>query len=359
MAEEEDAEKPFDPSPSKYQKAREEGDIARSLDLVTAFSYTSFLIALAVFSGNLTASFHRLFTDSMGGLVPASASAGNAFGVAGTALIAFLPALAAIFAAPFAGALIGVSLQNALLFTPKRIKPKLSKISPLSNVKNKFGRNGLFEFFKSFVKLLIFGSVFAAFFAFGFERFIGLFHFDFRGSYAEIGWISFRFCLYCTAVMSAIGIIDYLWQVVELKRRNMMSYREVKEEHKSQEGDAYLKRERRIRSQNILSGALVREVPTADVVVVNPTHFAVALRWDRMSGRAPVCVAKGVDEVALRIREIASENGVPIHRDPPTARALYATLEPGDEINSDLYRPVAAAIRFAEKMRTRHHAKNQ
>lgn len=95
------------------------------------------------------------------------------------------------------------------------------------------------------------------------------------------------------------------------------------------------------------------EVPRADVVIVNPTHFAVALKWDRRRGRAPVCVAKGIDEVALRIRSLAQEHGVPLRRDPPVARMLHAALEIGDEIRPEHYAAVAAAIRFADAMRRR------
>jgi flagellar biosynthetic protein FlhB len=101
---------------------------------------------------------------------------------------------------------------------------------------------------------------------------------------------------------------------------------------------------------------MLADVPKADVVIVNPTHFAVALKWSRRKGAAPVCVAKGVDEVAARIRAAAAEAGVPIHRDPPTARALHATVNLGEEVRPEHYRAVAAAIRFAERMRSRARA---
>jgi flagellar biosynthetic protein FlhB len=109
--------------------------------------------------------------------------------------------------------------------------------------------------------------------------------------------------------------------------------------------------QRRQRGQEIATNKMLQDVPTADVVVVNPTHYAVALKWDRSVGRAPICVAKGVDEVAARIRDLAHENGVPVHSDPPTARALHAEVDLGQEISQDHYRAVAAAIRFAEGIR--------
>ena len=105
--------------------------------------------------------------------------------------------------------------------------------------------------------------------------------------------------------------------------------------------------------RDIATNQMLADVPEADVVIVNPEHFAVALKWDRKRGTAPVCVAKGVDEIAARIRETATEHGVPIFRDPPTARTLFATVEIGEEVKADLYKAVAAAIRFADTMRKR------
>ena len=114
-----------------------------------------------------------------------------------------------------------------------------------------------------------------------------------------------------------------------------------------------MKQERRARAQAIASQQMMADVPTADVIIVNPTHYAVALKWTRAPGTAPVCVAKGVDEIALRIREVAMEAAVPIHSTPPTARALHSVTKVGDEVAPEHYQAVAAAIRFADKMRVR------
>jgi flagellar biosynthetic protein FlhB len=130
-----------------------------------------------------------------------------------------------------------------------------------------------------------------------------------------------------------------------------MSHQEIREETKQSEGDPYMKAERRQRGREIATNRMLLDVPKADVVIVNPTHYAVALQWARTRGSAPVCVAKGQDDVALRIREIAAEAKVPIHSDPPTARALHAAVEIGHEIRPEHYRAVAAAIRFADRMR--------
>ena len=130
-----------------------------------------------------------------------------------------------------------------------------------------------------------------------------------------------------------------------------MSLRDIRQEHKEDEGDPHLKAARRQKAVDLALGSMLADVEKADVVIVNPTHYAVALEWKRGSGRAPVCLAKGVDEVAARIRERARAHKVPIWSDPPCARALHATVKIGDEIPHAQFGPVAAAIRFAEAMR--------
>ena len=130
-----------------------------------------------------------------------------------------------------------------------------------------------------------------------------------------------------------------------------MSRKELTDEAKNSDGDPAMKQQRRQKGIAIAMNQMMADVPDADVIIVNPTHYAVALKWDRMRGGAPECVAKGVDLVAAQIREVAQENGVPIHSDPPTARALFATVEIGDQIMRDHYKAVAAAIRFADRVR--------
>jgi flagellar biosynthetic protein FlhB len=130
-----------------------------------------------------------------------------------------------------------------------------------------------------------------------------------------------------------------------------MSRKELMDEYKESEGDPHFKAARRQRAQDIATNRMLADVEGADVVIVNPTHYAVALRWDRGKGGAPVCVAKGVDEIARVIRERAALHGVPVHSDPPAARAIYAAVELGQEIRIEHFRAVAAAIRFADAMR--------
>ena len=165
--------------------------------------------------------------------------------------------------------------------------------------------------------------------------------------------LSMEFLFLVLLIAAGIGAVDTLWQHAEHRRKNRMSRKELLDETRDAEGDPHMKQARRQRGQDIALSRMMADLPGADVVIVNPTHYAVALKWSRLPGSAPVCVAKGVDETAATIRRVARESGVPIHHDPPTARALHATVELGQEIAEEHFRAVAAAIRFAERMRAR------
>ena len=163
--------------------------------------------------------------------------------------------------------------------------------------------------------------------------------------------LCFQFLVLALLIAIALGVVDAIFQFQEHRRRNRMSRKDIRDEAKDAEGDPHMRQARRFRAQSIAASRMMADVPAADVVIVNPTHYAVALRWSRAPGSAPVCVAKGVDEIAATIRRIAQEAGVPVHHDPATARALHGTVEIGQEIEEAHYAPVAAAIRFAERMR--------
>jgi flagellar biosynthetic protein FlhB len=161
-------------------------------------------------------------------------------------------------------------------------------------------------------------------------------------------WVVLKGVLVIVAIIAAV---DFFWQRFDHNRKLRMTYQELKDESKQSEGDPHMKAQRRQRAQEIAQNQMLLAVPKADVLIVNPTHYTVALKWDRAPGKAPVCLAKGVDEIAARIREIARREGIPVHEDPPTARSIHALVEVGRQIPPDQYRAVAAAILFADQMR--------
>ena len=351
-------EKQYEPTQKKLDDARKKGEIAKSNDLATAASYGGFLIAgwaagawsLLELGQGLSHILER--SGPISDEVFAAGSApflGRAFDGFGGALLpwAVVPGLVA---------LIALLAQRGIVFAPSKLEPKLSRISLVRGVKNKFGRNGLFEFAKSFGKLLIYSAILGAVLAVQSEEILGTNRLSPGQATATLLRLGLTLMTIVFLVALAIGGIDFLWQAAEHRRKNRMSRKELTDEQKEAEGDPHMKQQRRQKAVSIAMNQMLSDVPDADVVIVNPTHFAVALKWDRLSGRAPVCVAKGVDHVAARIREIAEEARVPIHSDPPTARALHATIDIGEEIATEHYKAVAAAIRFAERMRRKARA---
>lgn len=356
MSDSEDpADKSFDATPEKLLEARKKGDVPKSADLLTASAYFGLLIALLTTGAN---SLDQVGTAMMTLLARPDAVAdlffgGNASAPAAGLMQAVGWGMAPIFALPAIGVILAMFAQQAWVFAPSKLEPKLNRISVISNAKNKFGRDGLFEFFKSFVKLLIFSVCLAVFIKAWLPQMIGVLQTGPRTVITLMAKICIAFLSVVVVVSGIIGGIDALWQHASHMRKNRMSRKELTDEAKNSEGDPHLKQERRQRALTASQNQMMKDVPTADVIIVNPTHYAVALKWSRLPGEAPVCVAKGVDEIAATIRRLGTEAGVPIHSDPPTARALHASVAIGAQIRHEDYAPVAAAVRFAEEMRRR------
>ena len=347
------AEKTHEPTPRKLEQARRKGEVAKSTDVGVAAIYIAMLATVGAFGGSAALSSGEAL---MGFLANPDRLAGRILGPGGAALsahavfAAVAPTLPFLLA-PLVAAVLAYAAQMAIVFAPEKLAPKLSRIDPIANAGNKFGPTGLAEFAKSAVKLVAIGIILALFMVAEIDRIAALVRADPLAIGPEMVRVGVSLLSTIAAVAVVIAAADLLWQRFDHARKHRMSFQELKEEMKESEGDPYQKAERRRRAERIATNRMMAEVPTADVVIVNPTHVAVALKWSRRPGTAPECVAKGEDAVALAIREKAEAAGVPIHHDPPTARALLATVEIGQEVAPEHYKAVAAAIRYAEKMR--------
>ena len=346
-------EKTHDPTPKKLEDARKKGDIAKSSDLTVAVIYLGFLIAILAAGGTAigtAASKLTIFLSSPDLLLDKILGPGGLH-LSGSIVLSIFTALAPLFALPFAAAILSLIGQQAIVVAPSKLAPKLSRISPIAGAKNKFGISGLVEFAKTFIKMLAVSLVVIFYLRDKFDEIIGLT----RSSPIAMAGMMMEVLVDLLTVICVlavlVGIGDLLWQKFNHQKKLRMSFQDLKDEGKEAEGDPHTKAQRRQRGRDIATNRMLLEVPKADVIVVNPTHYAVALKWTKEKGSAPVCVAKGEDEIAARIREIAAESGVPIHSDPPTARAIHATVEIGHEIPPEQYRAIAAALRFAEIMR--------
>lgn len=347
--------KPHEPTRRKLEKAREKGDIPRSTDVTSATAYAGLLLALVALGGQVATGIGTLGSVLVG---QSDALAGLFFGASGApatgaVLRTTLVSVAPVFVAPAVLVLAVLVAQKGIVFAPEKLVPKLSRISPVANAKQKFGLSGVFEFAKSFVKLVVFSIAVVLYLSHRTDDLVTSTTQDASQSALAVGQMAAEFLGIVVVIAALIAAVDWLWQIAEHKRRNRMSHKELRDEMKETEGDPMLKDKRRQRGMSIAQNAMLADVPQASVVIVNPTHYAVALKWETGDAGAPVCLAKGVDEIALRIREAAEAAGVPLRHDPPTARALHATVEIGEEIATDHYGPVAAAIRFAEALRAK------
>ncbi len=353
MSEGESGEKVFDPTPQRVAEARRKGDIPRSSDVTAAATYLALLAVVATGGGYALMQAGSVLTlflgqpDRLEGLILGPGGAG----LSGRILAQALEALAPILLMPIAAVLVSLFAQQAVTFSADKLQPKLSRLSPLANFKRKFGPAGLVEFGKATVKLAAIALALFFYLAHDLDRMIGAATAEARVLGAML-MQSLEVLLVITSLIAVtVAGLDLVWQRFDHMRRLRMSFQDLREEAKQSEGDPHVKAQRRSRAEAIASNRMLLDVPKADVVIVNPTHYAVALKWSRARGSAPACVAKGEGAVALRIREVAETAGVPLHSDPPTARALHATVEIGREISPEHYRAVAAAIRFSDRVR--------
>ncbi len=351
MSEEND-DKPYEASEQKLRRAREKGDIPRSTELNVAAMYLGAWLAFGIGAVFAVRQWLSMATRAMGaegwpldGTFSVAASLGAYAGWAVLVLVMV----------PTATILVVLVVQRGLVFTPQKLAFDFNRLNVMKNAKQKFGAAGLVTFAISLGKaaLVCAGGwyLFAALLdrisasAMGGGRWV-----------ADLGALMGQVMLLALLVSVVFAAIDMGWKWFDHRRKNRMSRKEMEDEYKESEGDPHLKAARRQRAVDIAMAQMMADVDKADVIIVNPTHYAVALEWKRGSGRAPVCLAKGVDEVAARIRERARAAQVPIWSDPPCARAIHATVDVGQEIQREHFAAVAAAIRFAEKMRDKARA---
>jgi flagellar biosynthesis protein FlhB len=329
----------------RLQQAREDGQVAKSPE-VASFAGLAAASAVVLLGGAGVA------RQVAGGLTPFIAhpdaidlSANGAVAVMRAALGAAAPAAVVLGAAAAAGA-AGNLVQTGLLFSPKAVAPDLSKIGLGQGLQRLFGLDNLLNFAKSLFKLIAMTVVVWSVLK---PRAAGL---------AQLAWLDPTAVLplmvdvlraLLVAALLVFGIsagADYFLQRMRFMERMKMSREEIKQEHKDTEGDPHLKA--KLKQQRIARAKtrMMAKVPTATLVVMNPTHYAVALRYVQGETPAPICVAKGVDEVALRIRAVAEENSVPVVEDPPLARALYAAIDLDETIPREHYEAVARIVGF-------------
>lgn len=348
--EQQDTERTEDPTQKRLEEAHSRGDVVKSHEVSTWFLLAGGTLVIAAFAGpmgsgltgtlrGLLANAHQLPADGRGLL-----------SLMARLEVAVLAAVAVPLVVLMLAAALGTLVQHRPVWSGEPLKPRLSKISPLSGLKRLFSKQAVANFAKGVVKLAGVGAVMTALMWPQRDRLEGLVRTDIAGSLWHTRSLALDLLGAVVAIMAFVAAADYLFQYRQWYERQKMSVRELKEEFKQTEGDPTIKGKIRQLRQSRMRKRMIADVPKASVVITNPTHFAVALKYE--SGmNAPLCVAKGVDALALKIREVANEHAIPVVENPPLARALHATVEVDQEIPPEHYKAVAEIIGYVMKMR--------
>ena len=351
MAEDADSgDKTEDPTAKRLDEALKRGDVARSQEVNTWFILAGAALVLMAFSGGMGSQL----TTTMRGLIvnsydirmdgPALPGLFQKIGIEVVAAVA-IPFLVMLLAA-----IGGSMVQHKLIWTFEGLTPSLSKISPLAGLKRLFSKQALANFAKGLIKIVIVGAVMIALMWPERFRFEALSRSDLSALLPLCLRLSLKMLGAVVAIMAFVAAGDFLFQYRTWYEKQKMSLRELKDEFKNTEGNpavkGKIKQIRTIRARR----RIIASVPKAAVVITNPTHYAIALQYEK-GMEAPVCVAKGVDALALKIREVAGEHSIPVVENPPLARALHATVEIDEEIPPEHYKAVAEIIGYVMKLR--------
>ena len=339
-------ERSEEPTAKRLEKAQEDGQVARSQELGVAAMMIGIACFMYLFGGFLLTKLSEVFVSGFvfdrksvfsDNLLPAT------FGSqALDSLLVMVPifALAVVIALGAAGALGG------FIFSLKALAPKASKINPLAGFKRMFGMKAVVDLTKALTKFTLVGGVLFLVVSQSFDRFIALGFMDVGPAMAEAGKIIAGGTVLVTLTLIIAAAIDVPYQIYEFNKKMKMTKQEVKDEFKDTEGRPEVKAQIRRKQREMAMGQMMEAVADADVIIVNPEHFAVALSYDPSSDGAPVLVAKGVDFIAQGIREKAAETGVPLFQSPTLARALYFTTDINQSVPESLYYAVAQVIAY-------------
>lgn len=338
------------PTARRRQEAREEGQVPRSADLNGAAVLLAGLLLLSIYGGAMRDGMIELLREMLDLSQTDPNQAGAWLWQAGASLARLLtPFLAFLMLA----VVIAGLLQTGLLIVPKKLQPKLENLSPMRGVKRLFSLETLTRFGMSLVKVAIVGGV--AYFGV-----LNLLDSVLAASAAEVRGVLLmssqyvlELSLQLALVLLVLALLDFAFQRYRNEQQLKMTKQDVRDEFKKMEGDPLVKSRRRRAQQQLAMQRISRDVPQADVVVTNPTEYAVALRYDETSMTAPKVVAKGVDFLALRIRQIAQQHGVPVLQRPPLARGLYAAVDVGEDVPPEYYRAVAEVLAYVYQLSNR------
>ncbi len=351
MADEDDAQKTEEPTPKKLEEARKKGEVAQSQELKTWFMLAAGTAVLAGAGVTITNGIRNPLTGYLSRVHEIEFERTGGLSVLNTLIFDIFLILLIPFSVFVVAALVGNRIQHKGVFTFEKLKPDIKKLNPINGLK-KFGSSKIpVDFFKAIGKL---GALALIVFVIVYPERSRL---DIIMLLPPIEIIEFvhlmavKLMLGVLILLTIIAAVDFSYQKYQHTKKLRMTKQEVKDERKQTDGDPKVKqRLRSIRMERHMQ-RMMAAVPRADVIITNPTHYAIALEYKHGTMDVPVLIAKGVDDVAFRIREVAEEHGVPLVENPPLARALYASVELDEEVPPDHYKAVAGVISYVMKLR--------
>ncbi len=359
MAESDGQEKTEQASGKRLEESRERGQVARSLEVNSFVVFTSGLAIVFITKEYIAKNLMEFATFIFSSATNLSITINELQSYAIKGVLFFLSLIAPVLAGIVIVALAGGYAQVGFKITPKALQPKFSKLNPLSGIKNiVFSTRSIIEVVKALVKLALVGLFAYWVIEDAIITSVDLVNFSIQEILGFMIDTSFQFIWKIAIFYAILAASDFAYQKFKHKKDLMMTKQEVKEENKQLEGDPLIKSKIRSKQMMLARSRMMKEVPKADVVITNPTHYAVALKYDVGGKSAPRVVAKGVDLVAQRIKVIAIEHGVPLHEDVPLARALYKHCELGDQIPTSLYRAVAQILAYIYQAKNRKKKKS-
>lgn len=340
-------------TPKKKKDTRQKGQVAKSQDVTTAISLLAlfgFLLAGASFMGN---HLLHLFQHSLEHYLVMSVTEANLKVVVLEVMGQLIFILGPIMAVALLAGVTSNYLQVGFLFTLEPIKPKLEKLDPIKGLKRIFAVRAIVELFKSILKITFVGA--AAFFVLwlNIEEVLKLPFKSVGEALTSVGSLTLQMGAAASISLLFIALIDYLYQRYDFEKSIRMSKQDIKDEYKNMEGDPLIKSKIKQRQREMAMSRMMQEVPQADVVITNPTHYAIALKYDEKKADAPIVVAKGVDYLAQKIKYIAGENEVELVENRPLARALYDQADIGQPIPEEFFKAVAEILAYVYRLKNK------
>jgi flagellar biosynthetic protein FlhB len=351
-----DAEKTEEPSQHRIEEFRKRGEVASSKELtsvlVLAACISTLVLSIVFIYEQFATYIEWLYTIDL-----ASAFTDKSLKtILSKTIMTALTCLAPIFIVAASVGVFASVAQTGLLFSPEVLQWDLGRVNPIKGMGRLFSMKSAVEALKGVFKFVIILGIVYAFIKDDLQSYQGFYHLEFIEAFTHGKWMLARlgFAILLGLVVIALG--DFTYQKMSYRKKVMMTKEEAKKEHKEHEGNPEVRQKIRAIQRSMAQKRMMGDVPKADVIITNPTHFSIAIRYDKETMISPEIIAKGADHLALKIREIAKENGVPIVENVPLARTLYKTVKVGEAVPRTVYKAVAEVLAFVYKLKRKNKA---